>query len=77
MPSKLASQAGVEINDTIDEITFSYVTDVKPFNEKMTGCSLEDIEYGPEDNGHKYCRQNLTVVNLTVSFQKNCKSLVL
>ena len=66
LPSKLASQAGVEINDTIDEKTFSYVTDVKPFNEKMTGCSLEDIEYGPEDNGHKYCRQNLTVVNLTV-----------
>ena len=67
LPSKLASQAGVEINETIDVITFSYVTDVQPFNEKMTGCNLEDIEYGPEDNGHKYCRQNMTVTNLTVT----------
>ena len=33
----------------------------------MTGCNLEDIEYGPEDNGHKYCRQNMTVTNLTVT----------
>ncbi len=66
LPSKLASQAGVGINETIDEITFSYVTDVQPFNEKMTGCNIEDIEYGPEDNGHKYCRQNMTVTNLTV-----------
>tara|TARA_B100000029_G_scaffold448642_1_gene471280 strand:+ start:1485 stop:5267 length:3783 start_codon:yes stop_codon:yes gene_type:complete len=66
LPSKLASQAGVGINETIDELTFSYVTDVKPFNEKMTGCNLEDIDYGPEDNGHKYCRQNMTVTNLTV-----------
>ena len=67
LPSKLASQAGVEVNETIDLITFSYVTDVQPFNEKMTGCKLEDIEYGPEDNGHKYCRQNMTVTNLTVA----------
>ncbi len=67
LPSKLASQAGVEVNETIDLITFSYVTDVQPFNEKMTGCKLEDIEYGPEDNGHKYCRQNMTVTNLTIA----------
>jgi len=66
LPSKLASQAGVEINETIEEITFSYVTDVKLFSEEMPGCNVKNIEYGPSDNGHKYCRQNMTVTNLTI-----------
>jgi ABC-type antimicrobial peptide transport system permease subunit len=67
LPSKLASQAGVEINDTIDSLTFSYVTDVKLFSEEMPGCDVKNIEYGPVDNGHKYCRLNMTVTNLTIA----------
>ena len=66
LPSKLASQAGVEINETIEAITFSYVTDVKLFSEEMAGCDVANIEYGPVDNGHKYCRQEMTVTNLTI-----------
>ena len=67
LPSKLASQAGVEINDTISSLTFSYVTDVKLFSEEMPGCDAKNIEYGPVDNGHKYCRHNMTVTNLTIA----------
>ena len=67
LPSKLASQAGVEINDTIESLTFSYVTDVKLFSEEMPGCDVKNIEYGPVDNGHKYCRLNMTVTNLTIA----------
>jgi ABC-type lipoprotein release transport system permease subunit len=67
LPSKLASQAGVEVNDTIDSLIFSYVTDVKLFSEEMPGCDVKNIEYGPVDNGHKYCRLNMTVTNLTVA----------
>ena len=67
LPSKLASQAGVEVNDTVDSLIFSYVTDVKLFSEEMPGCDVKNIEYGPVDNGHKYCRLNMTVTNLTIA----------
>jgi len=67
LPSKLASQAGVEVNDTVDSLIFSYVTDAKLFSEEMPGCDVKNIEYGPVDNGHKYCRLNMTVTNLTIA----------
>jgi len=68
LPSQIASRAGVSINDTIDSLTFTFVTDA------AGGSSLEDISESclgeievNFDSGFQFCRENITVYNLKVS----------
>ena len=68
LPSQIASRAGVSINDTIDSLTFTFVTDA------AGGSSLEDISESclgelevNFDSGFQFCRENITVNNLKVS----------
>ena len=68
LPSKVASSAGVAVNDTISSLTFTYVTGYLGYQNIADG--FEDCQ-GEEDfnaqSGYMYCRVNLTVHNLTVA----------
>lgn len=64
LPSQLANQARAEVNDTIDEITISYVTESIRLPGEIEDCSgtiqASALEY-------LYCRQEMTFYNLTVA----------
>ena len=68
LPSEVASNAGVAVNDTISSLTFTYVTGYLGYQNIADG--FEDCE-GEEDfnaqSGYMYCRVNMTVHNLTVA----------
>jgi len=68
LPSKVASNAGVGVNDTISSLTFTYVTGYLGYqniNEDFEDCQGEE-DFNTE-SGYKYCRVNMTVYNLTVA----------
>ena len=71
LPSKIASQAGVVVNDTIDSLTFSYITATYNGLEEITQGAQEcqtDAEYQFEgDFPLLFCKDNITVTDLTVS----------
>jgi len=65
LPNQVASQAGVSENETIDRLDFSYVSDYSalPAEIDPESCSGE-IRTGV--NGFQYCRETITLLNLTV-----------
>jgi len=69
LPSQIASAAGVSINDTIDFLTFTYVTDYLSFEDSVAGRTLENCagEEVDEQSGFSFCRVEMTVTNLKVS----------
>ncbi len=69
LPSQIASAAGVSINDTIDILTFTYVTDYLSFEDSVAGRTLENCagEEVVEQSGFSFCRVEMTVTNLKVS----------
>ncbi len=69
LPSQIASRAGVSVNDTIDSLTFTYVSDSAGGLDgglDLIGSCLGEIEIN-FDSGFQFCRENLTVYNLTIS----------
>ena len=70
LPSKIASQAGVEVNDTIDSLTFSLVTATYEGLDIATGyeeCQTETDLFFADDFAVLFCKENMTVSNLKVS----------
>ena len=69
LPSQIASAAGVSINDSIDFLTFTYVTDYLSFEDSVAGRTLENCEGEEvnEESGYSFCRVEMTVTNLKVS----------
>lgn len=70
LPSKIASQAGVEVNDTIDSLTFSLVTATYEGLDIASGyqeCQTEVDLVFVEDFAVLFCKENMTVNNLKVS----------
>lgn len=65
LPSQIASRSGVQINETIDVMTFTYVTDYGSYKDPIPDeeCSGE-IEV--ERNEYEYCRIEMNVTNMTV-----------
>ena len=68
LPSQIASRAGVSINDTIESLTFTYVSAAAGGSEleDISGNCAGEIEIN-FDSGFQFCRENLTVYNLTIS----------
>ena len=70
LPSKIASQAGVVVNDTIDSLTFSYVT-ATYIGEDVAQVALEcqtDFDLSFESEFPLlFCKENITVADLTIS----------
>ena len=71
LPSKIASQSGVVVNDTIDSLTFSYITAVYTGLEEITEgaqeCQTEtDVSFEGEFP-ILFCKDNITVTDLTIS----------
>ena len=67
LPLRIASQAGVSVNDTIDSLTFTYVTGYLSFeniNDGFDDCQGEEVI---EQSGYMFCRVNMTVENLKVA----------
>ena len=64
LPSQLANQARAEVNDTIDQMTISYVTESIRLPGEIEDCTgtiqASALEY-------LYCRQEMTLYNLTVA----------
>ena len=70
LPSKVASQAGVVVNDTIDSLTFSYVTATYIGEDVAQGfldCQT-DVQFSFESEFPLlFCKENITVTDLTIS----------
>ena len=70
LPSKVASQAGVVVNDTIDSLTFSFVTGTYEGLDIAQGyaeCETDiDLSFDT-DFPLLFCKDNITVTDLTVS----------
>ena len=70
LPSKVASQAGVVVNDTIDSLTFSFVTGTYEGLDIAQGyeeCETDiDLSFD-RDFPLLFCKENITVTDLTVS----------
>jgi len=68
LPSKIASAAGIEINEKIDSLTFSYVTetyDLSKAVEAFEECNtILDPNYEVE---RIFCKDTITVTNLTLA----------
>ena len=67
LPLRIASQAGVSVNDTIDSLTFTFVTGYLSFeniNDGFEDCRGEEVI---EQSGYMFCRVNMTVENLRVA----------
>ncbi len=70
LPSKIASQAGVEVNDTIDSLTFSYVTATYEGEDIEGGyleCQTEVDLFFSDELAILFCKDNMTVTDLKVS----------
>ena len=70
LPSKIASQAGVEVNDTIDSLTFSLVTATYEGLDIASGyqeCQTEVDLFFADEFAILFCKENMTVNNLKVS----------
>ena len=69
LPSKIASQAGVVVNDTIDSLTFSYVTSTY-IGEDVAQGALEcqtDFDLSFESEFPLlFCKENITVTDLSL-----------
>ncbi|MCH2646431.1 MAG: hypothetical protein MKZ53_05620, partial [Candidatus Thalassarchaeum sp.] len=68
LPSKIASAAGAEVNETISTLTFSYVNGTYTFDqaekvfEECQGTIDSNLEVG-----RIYCLESFTVTNLTIA----------
>jgi len=68
LPSKIASAAGAEVNETISTLTFSYVNGTYTFDqaekvfEECQGTIDSNLEVG-----RIYCLETFTVTNLTIA----------
>ena len=71
LPSRIASTAGVEVNDTIDTLTFSYVLDTYEGGDIDIGfqeCQAQVEFVTSEDSAPVlFCKDSFTVTNLTIS----------
>ncbi len=68
LPSKIASAAGVEINDTIDNLTFSYVIEVYEVVDALTASEECNTIIDPNFEVERlFCKDTMTVTNLTVA----------
>ena len=67
LPLRIASQAGVSVNDTIDSLTFTYVTDYLSFENINDGFDDCRGTARIEQSGYMFCRVNMTVENLRVA----------
>ena len=71
LPSRIASTAGVEVNDTIDTLTFSYVIDTYEGSDIDIGfqeCQAQVEFVTSEDSAPVlFCKESFTVTNLTIS----------
>lgn len=71
LPSRIASTAGVEVNDTIDTLTFSYVLDTYEGGDIDIGfqeCQAQLEFVTSEDSAPVlFCKDSFTVTNLTIS----------
>ena len=67
LPSQIASRAGVSVNETIESLTFTFVSDSRGGGDtdQISSCQGE-IETN-FDSGFQFCREKLTVYNLTIS----------
>ena len=68
LPSLIASKAGVSVNDTIDSLTFTYVSDAigsSSLTQEFDDC--QGVEELNLDSGFLFCKVNMTVYNLTVA----------
>ena len=67
LPSKIASAAGAEVNETISSLTFSYINGTYTFDqaekvfEECQGTIDSNLEVG-----RIYCLESFTVTNLTI-----------
>ena len=68
LPSKIASAAGIEINEKIDSLTFSYVTETYDYRDSIEAfeeCNtILDPNYEIE---RLFCKDTITVTNLTLA----------
>ncbi len=70
LPSKIASQAGVVVNDSIDSLTFSLVTATYEGLDIAQGyqeCQTDVELFFADEFAILFCKENMTVNNLTVS----------
>ncbi|MEO2120542.1 MAG: FtsX-like permease family protein [Candidatus Poseidoniia archaeon] len=63
VPSQLANMAGAEINDTIDSMTITYVTESIRLPGEIEECAGTIHATAME---YLYCRESLTIYNMTV-----------
>ena len=70
LPSKIASVAGAEVNDTIDSLTFSFIVDTwtSDFDLGYEQCQTQ-VEFVSDDDQAPvlFCKDSFTVTNLTIS----------
>jgi len=71
LPSRIASTAGVGVNETIDSLTFSYVLETYEGSDIDLGfqeCQTQTDFVTNEDSAPVlYCKDSFTVTNLTIS----------
>ena len=68
LPSKIASAAGVEINDKIDNLTFSYVIEVYEVVDALQASEECNTILDPNFEVERlFCKDTMTVTNLTVA----------
>jgi len=63
VPSQLANMAGAEINDTIDSMTITYVTESIRLPGEIEECAGTIHATAME---YLYCRESLTIYNMTI-----------
>ncbi len=66
LPSKIASQAGIMVNDTITTLNFTYVTDSQPTGSELTDCFGEIVTRVLDSGGYQFCTQTMTLRDLTI-----------
>ena len=66
LPSRIASQAEVMVNDTITQLNLTYVTDSQPVGSELTDCEGEVVIRVIDSGGYQFCTVTMTLSNLTI-----------
>ena len=66
LPSKIASQAGIRVNDTIDSLNFTYVTDAQVIGSELKDCEGEIITRDLDAGVYQFCTVTMTLSDLTI-----------
>ena len=66
LPSKIASQAEVMVNDTITYLNLTYVTDSQPSGSELTDCEGEVVTRVIDSGGYQFCSVTMSLRNLTI-----------